>query len=83
MASRGSRASGAAKPADRKREVNRPRARRGGAVLAFDLDHQANLTFWFGRKDSHPTLDDVIRRDVPLSDGDPADRRRRRRPGRR
>lgn len=42
-------------------------AAEGRKVLVFDLDHQANLTFWFGRKDAAgPTLDDVIRRDVPM-----------------
>jgi chromosome partitioning protein len=43
-------------------------AAEGRRVLVFDLDHQANLSFWFGRTDSGPTLDDVIRRDVPMLD---------------
>ncbi|MDP9122977.1 MAG: ParA family protein [Acidobacteriota bacterium] len=40
----------------------------GKRVLVFDLDHQANLTFWFGRGQGGPTLDDVIRRDLPLAE---------------
>lgn len=41
----------------------------GKRVLAFDLDHQANLTFWYGRKDNgHPTLDEVIRKEIPLAE---------------
>lgn len=45
-------------------------AAEGQRVLVFDLDHQANLSFWFGCKDdtAGPTLDDVIRREVPLPD---------------
>jgi len=43
-------------------------AAEGRKVLLFDLDHQANLTYWCGCKDNgRPTLDDVIRRDVPLA----------------
>jgi chromosome partitioning protein len=43
-------------------------AAKGMRVLTFDLDHQANLTFWFGLKDRRPTLDDVIRQGAPLPD---------------
>ena len=43
-------------------------ADQGHKILVFDLDHQANLSFWFGRKDDGPTLDDVIRRDMPMLD---------------
>jgi chromosome partitioning protein len=43
-------------------------AAKGRRVLAFDLDHQANLTFWFGLQDRRPSLDDVIRQGVPLAE---------------
>lgn len=43
-------------------------AARGRRVLTFDLDHQGNLTFWFGLKDTRPGLDEVIRQNTPLGD---------------
>ena len=33
----------------------------GKKILVFDLDHQANLSLWFSRKDVGLSLDDVIR----------------------
>lgn len=43
-------------------------AAEGNRVLVFDLDHQANLSLWFGRKDVGKSLDDAIRGGALLQD---------------
>ncbi len=41
-------------------------AAQGKRVLAIDLDHQANLSYWFGHDAEGPTLFDAIRGDATL-----------------
>ena len=42
-------------------------AERGDRVLVIDVDHQANMTYWFGIEDA-PTLFEVARGDVTIAE---------------